>query len=498
MDIPLPAATPVSQRQAVWRTVVGCEWRLLRNDAGWWLALLLMAACAAYALAAGQSRLAERRAVVEAARQDETRRGVDLRQRLSRIENGQAQPPSEAYADPRNALAVGRGGAATVVTLADAPLAATAVGLSDLYPPALKVAAGSQDRFLFVDEIANPGHLLSGSFDLAFVIVYLYPLLLLALSYNILSAESEQGTLALTAASSAPLASVLSARLAVRTGGLALALIATVAALLAGSGALPASRDAVLAAAALAATVLLYGLFWAALALAVNSLRRDSAFNAVALVMAWVLLLLVLPAGLNALTQVLYPAPARAEMVLAVRQSAVEVDREAEQAQFREEHRGALPASGAASAAATGGRGNRALSLMRAADRRADAVLARHEAQTRRQRDFADRLAWLAPPLGANDALAELAGNGQTRWSAHLKNVFAFHERWQKFFVDSARGGAMLTVADYGRFPRFDAPDLPALDRASGLRVLSSLGWLALLAVVLLAAARRRLSRSNG
>ncbi len=82
--------------------------------------------------------------------------------------------------------------------LPDAPLAIAAVGLSDLYPHAFKVSAGSKDSFLFVDEIANPAHLLSGSFDLAFVIVYLYPLLLLALCYNVLSGEQEQGTLALT------------------------------------------------------------------------------------------------------------------------------------------------------------------------------------------------------------------------------------------------------------------------------------------------------------
>ncbi len=50
-------------------------------------------------------------------------------------------------------------------------------------------------------------------------------------------------------------------------------------------------------------TIVLYGLFWVALALLVNSLRRDSAFNAVALVMAWVLLVLVAPAAMNATAQ---------------------------------------------------------------------------------------------------------------------------------------------------------------------------------------------------
>ena len=72
----------------------------------------------------------------------------------------------------------------------------------------------------------TPSHLLTGSFDLAFVIVYLYPLMLLALSYNILSGEQEQGTLALTAASSARLTTVLAGKLMVRAGGPIVAAVA--------------------------------------------------------------------------------------------------------------------------------------------------------------------------------------------------------------------------------------------------------------------------------
>ena len=51
-----------------------------------------------------------------------------------------------------------------------------------------------------------------GRFDLAFVLIYLYPLLILALTYNLLSAEKEQGTLALALSQPVSLRTLVSAR----------------------------------------------------------------------------------------------------------------------------------------------------------------------------------------------------------------------------------------------------------------------------------------------
>ena len=65
-------------------------------------------------------------------------------------------------------------------------------------------------------ELENPQRLLSGRLDLAFVLIYLYPLLILAISYNLLSAEQEQGTLALLLSQPVSLRTVILAKVAVR------------------------------------------------------------------------------------------------------------------------------------------------------------------------------------------------------------------------------------------------------------------------------------------
>jgi len=490
---PRPASGDSVKASAL-STAMRCEWRLVRTDPAWWAAVAVLVGCVGYALHNGRARIDERARSVAEAQRDEARRRESLTGQLGRIERGEAKLPDAPFRDPRNAIYVGRGQGAAVAFLPEAPLSVAAVGLSDLYPQVLKVSAGSKDSFLFVDEIANPSHLLSGGFDLAFVAVYVYPLLLLALCYNVLSGEREQGTLALTAASSAPLTAVLGGKLLVRAGGPTAAGVAGLWGLLAVTAPAAFSREGVAMLGVLTLTIVLYGVFWVALALLVNSFRRDSAFNAVALVMAWVLLLLVLPAALNAVAQISYPAPARAEMVLAVRNAAVDAerDRDATEARYREQH----PDTGGG--AINDERTRRTLEVTLAADARADEVLARQEARVREQRRLSDRLAFLAPPALVHDAVAELAGNGHTRWDDYLVRVGAFHKTWQKFFVERAQRGAALRTADYALFPRFEARVAQAaFSPQSGWRVLVAVTWVAVVTVGLLHWAGRRLSRAD-
>lgn len=469
-----------------WRAVLRCEWTLLRRDGGVWLAVLLMAACVAYAHLAGVQRAAERSAAVAAAQRDETDRRATLLRQAQRIERGEIAPPTESFRDPTHPLSVGRGAGATLAHLAPAPLATTAVGMSDLYPSVFRVSAGSRDRFLFVDELANPLLLAAGSFDLAFVVVVLLPLVLLALSYDVLSAEREQGTWALTLASSAPPAQVLVVKLLVRCAPVLVVLLGGTALALAASGARLDRFDGAPALACWAGLVVLYAGLWLALALAVNALGRDSAFNAVALVLAWVLLVLVAPAAVNALAEALHPAPARSEMVQAVRQAAIDVDRDAEQARFRAEHGMAQPGDAAR-------RDRRALALLRAADQRADAVLARHDSAVAANQRLAERLAVVSPPMLLNDALAALAGNGRDRWDAHLADVAAFHKVWQDFFVGYAERGAKLTSVDQAAMPRFERSAASTWVGSVAWRVAATAALLAGATVVILAWAIRRL-----
>lgn len=322
----------------VFMAAMRCEWRILRLDPALWLVLAMILATVVYALHNGKNLLEQRAAAVAASMTEEQGRLTDLRKNIADIESGKTAPPERPFRDPRNAIFVGGGSAATIAALPAQPLAITAVGQSDLYPPTLRVSTGSKDSFLFSDEIANPAHLFAGTFDLAFVLIFIYPLWILALTYNLISGEREQGTLALTASCPVQLRTVLVGKLMVRAGLPMLFTLATVFAglIFIGSGS-SAAGGALLA---LALAIVIYGVFWAVLAAAVNGLGRDSAYNALMLVGAWIAVLLIVPSLTNATAEALYPSPSRAEMVLGVRAASVSADKErdAALARYEEEH----------------------------------------------------------------------------------------------------------------------------------------------------------------
>ncbi|MGE5369997.1 MAG: ABC transporter permease, partial [Chloroflexota bacterium] len=317
----------------------GAEALILRRERAVWLALLALAAATLFSLYTGAARVAAQKDIAEAARVEEAQRIEGLKKSLVKLEKGETKEELPPYRDPRNAAFMGAGPAARVAALGPRPLALIATGQSDLYPPVVKVTSASKDSFLFADEIENPAHLSAGATDLAFIVTYVYPLVVLALAFNLLSGEREQGTLAMTlAAARRPglaLAGKFVARVAAPIGVTLLASALVVLAIFAGGAAL-ASADFL----RLSAVVLVYGLFWAALAAAIDGLGKSSAFNALTLICAWVAIALIAPAAINSLAAFAPPAPSRIDLTLAARAASTDAEkaRDAALARYTDEH----------------------------------------------------------------------------------------------------------------------------------------------------------------
>lgn len=440
------------------------EARMMRRDGAVWFAMLILAGVVLFALAMGTARIAAQQAAIAAARSDETQRLLNLQKALAQLQQGDVQgkpaPEPPPYRDPRNAAFMGGGPAATVAALASAPLALVATGQSDLLPPAVRVTTGSKDSFLFADEIDNPANLMSGATDLAFVVVFVYPLIVLAMAFNLLAGERERGTLSMTLASARRPSAAFGGKLAARVAAPIAAMLLAVAAgvwIFAGW-----ERLASPGFAALLVVVLLYGLFWAALAAAVDGLGRGSAFNALTLIGAWVAITMILPAAINSIAAFAHPAPSRIEMVLAARAASTDADRarDAALARYADEHGGGKPAGGMGEATL------RRLATQEAAFQRVEAIVAEHDAQLARQREMADRLGYLSPAYLTYSALADIAGSGEARYRAFLDRIRAFHVDWREFFLSRAKAGAALTAGDYAAMPKFTQADEELMARA--------------------------------
>jgi len=194
-----------------------------------------------------------------------------------------------------------------------APLGFVAIGQRDIAPWLMRVRALGLEAQLYEGEHTNPALALAGRFDFAFVLVYLAPLVLIALLHDLVSAEREAGRLRLlrTLASTHDL---WWRRVGLRIGltGLALCLPLLPFAL--------SSTATALSIAAVLGICLLYLLFWGALCVCLASAASSSGANAARLVGLWLLLCLVLPSLGNAALQRFQPIDSGMDLMLAQRE----------------------------------------------------------------------------------------------------------------------------------------------------------------------------------
>ena len=210
------------------------------------------------------------------------------------------------WRDPTNVVSVmWWGGRITAVE--PAPQSLLASGMSDLQPDAWKLTIlGTEAQG--DSEFENPVNLSTGAFDLSFVIAYLLPLLVITLSFNLISGEREQGTLALLLAQPIAVERLFFQKMFARFILLIVLTILVTLPALVWSGVSLASTAAWIT----VGIVVLYSLFWFLLALAVNLRNGTSAQNALICIGAWLAFTLVIPALVNMLAQKVHPVPSRA------------------------------------------------------------------------------------------------------------------------------------------------------------------------------------------
>jgi len=375
----------------------------------------------------------------------------------TRLEKLQSAVQRRAAGDSTAAVApIGALGAAGAVRYAILPptsLAPLAVGSSDLFPYYTKVSLRSKQSFIVNDEIENPHNLLAGRFDLSFAIVFVLPLLIMALTYNLVSSEREQGTLALILSQPVTPRRVLLLKLAVRVGFvLGLTLLLTFGVVVA-AGVPLAAPDTVPKLLLWLAVVVVYSAFWIAAAIAVNALGRSSATNALALLGVWLTVVVIIPSVVAAYVTTFHPAPSRVALTTELRRVSDQAAAQGDTAvsQFLADHP-EMAQLGALSARNAWGR---TIALQERTEDAMRPTYAAFDAALEAQRAAADRLRILSPAILVQDALHDIAGRSATRYRHYAEQVDDFHQRWQQFFFRRVFAEATMTPDDLNALPRF-------------------------------------------
>jgi ABC-2 type transport system permease protein len=423
------------------------EWQLLASDRTPWLMVLLFGAMMLYGAWNGVAWTQfQTTTIADVSAEEATRLG-----KLQDVVQRRAAGDTTASVAPIGAL--GAAGAVRYAILPPASLAPLAVGSSDLFPYYTKVSLRSKQSFIVNDEIENPHNLLAGRFDLAFAIVFVLPLLIMALTYNLVSSEREQGTMALILSQPVMARRVLLLKLAVRVGfALGLTLLLTLGVVLAAD--VPFSAPDTLSKLLLwLAVVVVYSAFWIAAAIAVNALGRSSATNALALLGAWLTVVVVVPSLVAAFVTTFYPAPSRIALTTELRRVSDQAAAQGDTAvsQFLADH----PEMAQLGALSSRNAWGRTIALQERTEDAMRPTYAAFDAAQEAQRAAADRLRILSPAILVQDALHDIAGRSATRYRHYAAQVDSFHQSWQQYFFRRVFAEATMTPADFEALPRF-------------------------------------------
>lgn len=455
-------------------------WKLLRldfanllRDRGTWAALLGFALLAGYAAVSGASLVRAEASSQREQQTNQTTRLDDLKRRAAAVESGAAFKTAE---NPRDPHLVGRQDGRVVAALPLSSWSSIAVGQRDLLPQTIVVTSDARLGDAGAEDSGSLARRVNGAFDLAFVMVYLLPLLVISLSFDLIGAERERGTLAMVLSQPISVGRYCAFKCLSRATllGCAVLPVAFLLPLLLGSGArLDTSLLYLL-------LLISYAGFWLLLAVWVNSVGKSSAGNALALIGFWLVLVVVLPGAASVAVDTLHPSPSRVALVNQARSATEQA--EAEVSALEGDHGQPKQPDLALS--------QRAVEVQADLEGRLEPVVEAFSARLAEQQSLVDRLRFISPAIVVYEGMNDVAGSGVRRHQDFDLQVKIFHAEYKEFYFKRVRSGRALSLVDHASLPAFSyaEPEPQLMLRRVGAGALSLLGACLLLA---LAAARR-------
>ena len=438
-----------------WWLIAQHELRILVADRTLPIVCTLLAAMICYALIVGLRQDAARNDMVAEVLTHERQVQSENLQTLQAVLAGkEALVP---FSNPANPAALAGGLSGRYATLPTAPLSALAIGQSDMMPNYYRITYLSKVQFMYDTEVENPWNLLSGHFDLAFVIVFVLPLLVISLGYNLLSAEREQGTLRMLCSQPLSIATVLAGKITVRVLALLFVVIPLPLSILLLTHPDTRGAEQLVLMLSWSALVAIYTLFWFMLAALVNVTVRSSSASALIMVTIWTLLVLILPVAINLAVGIAAPSPSRTELASRTRVVTAESLREYENLysadyRYASDPKALLVKDGHIDVPDR----MRAFFLAKEkVDAQIEPVLKQFDVQLLKQQRLVDRLSFLSPAILVNEALTSIAGNDSRRYLMFKNQTETFHNQWRAYFSPRIEDNQAMTEDDLRSLPQW-------------------------------------------
>ncbi len=453
----------------IWKRVMQLEWKVLRRDKSVLLTLLVFGIFLVLASLSGgeQSRTLEEG--LTRSQQEESERFENHASNLKKLEASKTPLKSS---DPRDAVWMGKTGGTRLAVLPPGPLAPIATGLRDIQPQAVRV---TMDVALSAEReretpLASPTRKRSGTLDPAFLFIVLFPLVVIALSYEILSGERERGTL--TMLLSHP---VSQTQLVLGKAG-ARALLLTVVTLLSAAigltlaGVQWTSADTLVYFGLYSSLLVCWALLWFALAIAVNAWSVGSARNALMLVGFWLLFVVVIPGLVQVSVDTLYPPVSRIEVLHEAREATRDVESQLNAMEGR--HDIDPKAQGYAA---------KVIAVQEKLSEKLDPMMAELKVKQKERQGVLTTLQYISPAIVVQIAMEDIAGSGVKRQDQFQEQLDDFHKEFRTFFVERIKTEKEFSGKDLAEIPAMAFVEEPIGNLIQG--------WMAALLYLLLGTA---------
>lgn len=352
------------------------------------------------------------------------------------------------------------------------PLSAWCVGQQDIFPLVYSLRFNQPFFAPTQQEFNNPTQLLAGNFDLAYFLLFLFPLLFIALSYTIPATDVESGIYPLVALHARRVSVTYAQRIAARwiIAVLPFLLVTLTSWWWMGGG----SIKSLLAFVGLA---LVYQLFWLVLLVALVPFRWRTVTQSLVLIGIWLLLLFILPA---------LPGAHRSEGLGSEQQIATTRFRAQSESIWQQSlanHRAFLNKRYPDSVMAKLPADTNQVKYLSWGIQMIDAEKALFDQmeKMRQAQDTSEALqGWWNPVAAFYRALSAASGTDLSTQLAFESQVFSY--RYQKAirFFEHEAFIPRFTTQHLAKEPTFETPSAGQLSLSAALPALSWLGWLLL------------------
>ncbi len=419
---------------------------LFRNN---WLVVLLISIVLLFTFAAfnGKKNVSKRLHDISRMQTELHKKDSLMLTNLTKIENGEkvdipywnmpSEPMTIGYRHPRLAI------------MKPEPLSFLATGQSDMYTHFKSPTVYGNNFALDYSEMVNPIQLLFGNFDLAFVIIYILPLLIIAFTFNILSKEKELGTLRLLGAQPISIRSWLLQKMTIR---FVLFSIITVIALTITIISLD-SFYSKINFIGLIMMIIGYVLFWFVLAYIINIKVNNSSKNAVALVGFWLVFVMILPATINQIGNAIYPTPSRLKMINEIR--LIKKENEEKQNEIMNEYLRTHPELAQGNEQQKFGFWHNYFASEKIMQEKTKPLLAEYDTQLQKQQQLINIFKYFSPAILMQQSLNNIAGTSEKHYNDYKKQVLEFSYKWRNFLVPMLFKQQKFNIKSYNTMPNF-------------------------------------------